>query len=94
MNNLPIILASASPARLQLLRQIGITPDFVIPSDIDEAEQAGELPRQLANRLSFEKAAFIAATVDQGIIIGADTIPTIGCRRCTPELTTFITKTT
>ena len=80
MNNLPIILASASPARLQLLRQIGITPDFVIPSDIDEAEQAGELPRQLANRLSFEKAAFIAATVDQGIIIGADTIPTVGRR--------------
>ena len=34
----------------------------------------------LQNRLSFEKAAFIADTVDQGIIIGADTIPTVGRR--------------
>lgn len=78
--NLPIILASASPARLQLLGQIGITPDFVIPSDIDESERAGELPRQLAHRLSFEKAAFVAATIEQGIIIGADTIPLVGRR--------------
>ena len=78
--NLPIILASASPARLQLLRQIGLIPDFVIPSDIDESERAGELPRQLAHRLSFEKAAFVAATIEQGIIIGADTIPLVGRR--------------
>ena len=78
--NLPIILASASPARLQLLRQIGIKPDFVIPSDIDESERPGELPRLLALRLSFEKAAFVAATIEQGIIIGADTIPLVGRR--------------
>ena len=78
--NLPIILASASPARLQLLRQIGLIPDFVIPSDIDESERDGELPRQLAHRLSFEKAAFVAATIEQGIIIGADTIPLVGRR--------------
>ena len=78
--NLPLILASASPARLQLLHQIGIKPDFIIPSDIDESERAGELPRQLAHRLSFEKAAFVAATIEQGIIIGADTIPLVGRR--------------
>jgi len=77
---LPIILASASPARLQLLSQVGIKPDFVIPSDIDESERNGELPRHLAHRLSFEKAAFVAATIEQGIIIGADTIPLVGRR--------------
>ena len=76
--NLPLILASASPARLQLLHQIGIKPDFIIPSDIDESERPGELPRLLALRLSFEKAAFVAATIEQGIIIGADTIPLVG----------------
>jgi septum formation protein len=78
--NLPIILASASPARLQLLSQVGIKPDFVIPADIDESEKARELPKHLAQRLSFEKASFIAATVEEAIIIGADTIPVVGRR--------------
>ncbi len=78
--NLPIILASASPARLQLLSQVGIIPDFVIPSEIDESERPGELPRHLAQRLSFEKAACVAATLEQGIVIGADTIPIVGRR--------------
>ncbi|MEM6338914.1 MAG: nucleoside triphosphate pyrophosphatase [Pseudomonadota bacterium] len=75
---LPIILASASPARLKLLKQIGITPDQVIPSDIDETELPKESPRKLAERLAFEKATAIANTVDKGIIIGADTVPAVG----------------
>ena len=75
---LPIILASASPARLQLLKQIGIVPDQVIPADIDEIELAGELPNKLAERLSIEKANCIAAKIECGIIIGSDTVPVIG----------------
>ena len=75
---LPIILASASPARLRLLRQIGITPDQVLPSDIDETEQPQESPRKLAERLALGKATAIANTIDKGIIIGADTVPVVG----------------
>jgi septum formation protein len=77
---LPIILASESPARLKLLAKIGITPDKVLPANINETELPGELPRKLADRLAFEKASSIAAIVDSGIIIGADTVPVAGRR--------------
>lgn len=76
--NLPIILASASPARLKLLKQIGITPDQVIPSDIEETKLPKETPANLAKRLAYEKAMAIAETIDNGIIIGADTVPVVG----------------
>jgi septum formation protein len=77
-NNIPLILASASPARLQLLKQIGIIPDRVISSDIDETELPKETPINMAERLAFEKAAAIASTLGEGIIIGADTVPVVG----------------
>ena len=48
-----LILASASPRRQQLLAQIGITPDAILPADIDETPGDGELPRDLAARLAF-----------------------------------------
>ena len=44
----PLVLASASPRRLELLRQVGLDPDRVIPTDIDETPLKGETPRQLA----------------------------------------------
>jgi septum formation protein len=77
---LPLILASASPARLQLLRQVGLDPDIVIASDIDETEHPGEKPSQMAQRLSYNKAMVIADQVEHGVIIGADTIPVVGRR--------------
>ena len=55
-----LILASASPRRLELLAQIGITPDDVLPADIDESPLAQELPRQHAARLALIKARKIA----------------------------------
>ena len=55
-----LILASASPRRVDLLKQIHITPDEIIPADIDEAEGKGELPRDLAVRLASEKAQAVA----------------------------------
>ncbi len=49
-----LILASASPRRVDLLAQIGITPDLIIPADIDETPLKGEHPRKLAQRLAIE----------------------------------------
>lgn len=80
MNNLPIILASSSPSRLQLLKQVGIIPDQIIPADIDETQKNGETPRKLAERLGIEKAQFIASSINNGIIIGADTVSAVGRR--------------
>ncbi len=77
---LPLILASASPARLSLLEQVGIMPDYVIPSDIDEIELPKETPQQMARRLSYEKAMAVSNNFDEGIIIGSDTVPVVGRR--------------
>ena len=76
--NLPIILASESPARLNLLKQVGIEPDKVMPAHIDESELKREIPRFLALRLAEEKAQTVANQVDHGIIIAADTVPVCG----------------
>ena len=56
----PFILASASPRRRDLLAQIGLVPDKIIPADINEDPITGELPRDHALRLSCEKAAKVA----------------------------------
>jgi septum formation protein len=78
--NLPIILASASPARLSLMRQVGIEPDYVISSDIDETELPNENVKQMAERLSYLKAMAVSEKFESAIIIGADTIPVVGRR--------------
>ena len=51
-----LVLASASPRRLNLLARIGVTPDTIDPAHIDESVPAGELPRDHALRLAIEKA--------------------------------------
>ena len=53
-----LILASASPRRLDLLAQIGIVPDQVVAADIDEKAQPRERPGDLAKRLALAKALF------------------------------------
>ena len=55
-----LVLASASPRRLDLLARIGITPDSIEPADIDESVPKGELPRLHAQRLAREKANAVA----------------------------------
>lgn len=71
-----LILASASPRRLALLDQIGITPDQVLATDIDETPRRGELPADYARRMALEKAA--AATThglaDGVAILAGDTV--------------------
>lgn len=75
-----LILASASPRRLALLNQVGITPDQVVPADIDESPLKGELPRQLAERLAREKAAVVAALHPDAVVLAADTVVACGRR--------------
>ncbi len=79
-----LILASASPRRLELLKQIGITPDKIIPADIDETPGKNELPRDLALRLSCEKAQAIAKDHKGTTILAADTVVACG-RRVLPK---------
>lgn len=78
------ILASASPRRLALLRQIGLVPDLVEPSDVDETVRSGELPRQYAARLAVEKARSIAERHEGCVVLGADTVVACG-RRLLPK---------
>ncbi len=75
-----IILASASPRRLDLLDQINITPTQTIPADIDESPIKGEHPRDLALRLAHGKAEKIAQTHTGCFIIAADTVVACGRR--------------
>jgi septum formation protein len=75
-----LILASASPRRIELLKQIGIIPDAIIPADIDETEMKGELPRAMVLRLARQKAETIAAKNKDAYVIAADTTVAIGRR--------------
>ncbi len=75
-----LILASASPRRLELLAQAGIVPDTVLPADIDETQLKGELPRTLPLRLAKAKAAKIAALHPDSFILAADTVVACGRR--------------
>jgi septum formation protein len=77
-----LILASASPRRLDLLARIGVVPDEVRPADIDEAPLRGELPAPHAERLAAAKAAAVAAS--GALTLAADTVVTAG-RRILPK---------
>lgn len=79
-----LILASASPRRLALLKQVGIVPQQVVAADIDEAPHKGELPEKYAARLAREKANIVAAKYPDNIILAADTVVACG-RRIFPK---------
>jgi septum formation protein len=76
----PLVLASASPRRLDLLRQAGVAPDRVISADIDESPKASETPRLLALRLAREKALAGAALAPGAFVLAADTVVALGRR--------------
>jgi nucleoside triphosphate pyrophosphatase len=80
-----LILASASPRRLDLLARIGVTPDTVLPADVDESVPKGELPRAHALRLAREKAEAVAAQAPDALVLGADTVVAVG-RRILPKV--------
>ncbi len=73
----PLVLASKSPRRISLLRQIGIQP-MVITADVEEDFSNDETPIENALRLSLKKAQAVEEKVKEGIIVGADTIVVLG----------------
>jgi nucleoside triphosphate pyrophosphatase len=80
----PLVLASASPRRYDLLRQVGIVPDVVDPAAIDETPLAGELPPGHATRLAEAKARAVAPRHAGAFILAADTVVACG-RRILPK---------
>jgi septum formation protein len=72
-NKPELILASSSPRRQELLREIGI-PFQVHAANINEDQNAGEAPIEYALRLAREKAQAVAAQYPQSYVLGADTI--------------------
>jgi septum formation protein len=79
-----LVLASASPRRLDLLRQIGIAPARVDPAAIDETAEKGELPAQYAKRIAAAKLAAVAPRHPGSFILAADTVVACG-RRILPK---------
>jgi len=75
----PLILASASPRRRDLLAQIGIVPDHIAAADLDESPLKDETPARLALRLAVSKAQAVAA-VTPGYVLAADTVVCVGRR--------------
>jgi septum formation protein len=76
---LRLILGSGSPRRKDLLAQMGIVPDAILPPDIDEDPKKGELPHPYAARLAREKALAVQAGPDD-VVICADTTVALGRR--------------
>ena len=83
----PLILASASPRRLELLRQVGVTPQACEPADLDETPLADEQPPRLAVRLALAKAALVAERRPGAFVLAADTVVAVG-RRVLPKAET------
>lgn len=82
-----LILASASPRRIELLARIGVVPDLVLPADLDETPLPKETPRQHVLRLAQAKAAAISATHPAALVLAADTVVAKG-RRLLPKAQT------
>ncbi|MGH1371646.1 Maf family protein [Planktotalea sp.] len=74
-----LILGSGSPRRLELLAQIGLTPDEIRAPDIDETPQKGEQPRPYCARMTREKVAAVPASTDE-LVLCADTTVALGRR--------------
>ena len=75
--NAPLVLASASPRRRDILETLGV-PFRIVTADISEARQAGEPPADYARRLAREKALEVCERLDdespRPFVLGADTI--------------------
>jgi len=80
-----LVLASASPRRLDLLGRIGVHPDTIVPAEIDESVPKGELPRDHALRLAREKAEAVSAAHPDALVLAADTVVAVG-RRILPKV--------
>jgi septum formation protein len=75
-----LVLASASPRRLELLRQIGVEPDAIDPAEIDEVPLPRELPAAHVLRLAAAKAEAVRPRHPDAFILAADTVVAVGRR--------------
>jgi septum formation protein len=80
----PLLLASSSPRRLALLRQVLAEPDRFLAPDIDETPAKQELPRTYALRLATAKARAVATQAEGCFVLAADTVVASG-RRILPK---------
>ena len=78
--NKNFILASQSPQRLALLRQIGYDPESIEPADIDEKPEKGEKPSQYVKRMALEKARHVAVKHPEKVVLASDTIIVCGTK--------------
>lgn len=83
----PLVLASASPRRLDLLARLGIIPAQVVATDIDETPLKRETPRPYAARLALGKAEAAVAHTPDALVLAADTVVGVG-RRILPKADT------
>jgi septum formation protein len=74
-----LVLGSGSPRRKELLAQLGLVPDAILPPDIDEDPRKAELPRPYCIRLAHEKAMAVVAGPDD-VVLCADTTVALGRR--------------
>ena len=81
---MPFVLASASPRRLELLSQIGLTPAHIDPAELDESPHRLELPVPYARRMAMEKAGVVANRHPTAVVLAADTVVACG-RRILPK---------
>jgi septum formation protein len=75
-----LILASSSPRRVDLLKQMGIIPDIISPADVDETPFKSELPARYAQRVAIDKAKKVATIHPNDVILAADTTVVLGRR--------------
>jgi septum formation protein len=80
----PLVLASASARRLDLLAQIGIAPDEVVPAEVDETPRPRERPADYAQRIAEAKAEAVAPRHPGAFVLAADTVVAVG-RRILPK---------
>ena len=83
----PLVLASASPRRLELLRQIGVEPVKIDPAGTDETPHRDEPPRAYAERMARAKLAVVAPRHPETLVLAADSVVAVG-RRILPKAET------
>ncbi len=69
----PLVLASASPARLRLLRDAGLDPRVVV-SDVDESQVEATEPQAMVQELATRKAQVVAGSLSDGLVVGCDSM--------------------
>ena len=83
----PLVLASASPRRLDLLRQVGLEPAEIDPADLDETPAVRELPRAYALRMARSKLAVVVPRHPGAVVLAADSV-VVCSRRILPKAET------